>query len=276
MSVSPIHTRIWQEEAEADNPFATRSAHCHGYDVYGRMLGRAGWADMVYLLFRGEAPTREQSRLLETLAVALANPGPREPSVYAAMCGGIGGSPAAANLMAALAVGAGASGGAQEVFRAMTHWAECGDDPAQWMAVWLRRVTTLEPLADDTWPQPEHAAGFDPNGATTPTIVLQALEALSDAAGSGARLHWLQDHRTTLESACGLPLAMTGVAAAAYADLGLRPEQGEMLHLLLRLPGAAVHALEQWEVGFKRFPFPPVELLDDPATKAAPHEQEAA
>lgn len=28
-----------------------------------------------------------------------------------------------------------------------------------------------------------------------------------------------------------------------------------MLYLLLRLPGAAVHALEQKRYGFKRFPF---------------------
>ncbi len=48
---------------------------------------------------------------------------------------------------------------------------------------------------------------------------------------------------------------MSGVAAAAFRDLGLNAEQGEMLYLLLRLPGAAAHALEQKQVGFKRFPF---------------------
>jgi citrate synthase len=51
------------------------------------------------------------------------------------------------------------------------------------------------------------------------------------------------------------PLAMTGVAAAALIDLAFSPEQGEMLYLLSRLPGAAVHALEQQEYGWRRFPF---------------------
>ena len=51
------------------------------------------------------------------LALALANPGPRDPMVHAAMCGGVGGSHAAASLIAALAVGAGQSGGAREVLR---------------------------------------------------------------------------------------------------------------------------------------------------------------
>ena len=55
MSTETIHTRIWLEEPEAENPFATRAAYCHGYDVYGEMLGRARWVDMLFLLFRGES-----------------------------------------------------------------------------------------------------------------------------------------------------------------------------------------------------------------------------
>jgi len=55
---------------------------------------------------------------------------------------------------------------------------------------------------------------------------------------------------------------------SALADLGFSPEQGEMLYLLLRLPGAAAHGLEQRALGYKRFPFPPVELQDDPACRA--------
>lgn len=56
-------------------------------------------------------------------------------------------------------------------------------------------------------------------------------------------------------------------SAAALADLGFNAQQGEMLFLLLRLPGAAAHALEQADYGFKRFPYPQVDLLDDPLNK---------
>ena len=71
---------------------------------------------------------------------------------------------------------------------------------------------------------------------------------------------WLQKNLPALEAAAGCPLAMSGVAAAALVDLGFTPEQGEMLHLLLRLPGAAAHALEQQHLGYKKFPFGTVEL----------------
>jgi len=59
------------------------------------------------------------------------------------------------------------------------------------------------------------------------------------------------------------------VAAAALADLGFNPDQGEMLHLLLRLPGAAAHALEQRTASYKDFPFFVLDLQDDPLKEAA-------
>lgn len=260
MSTSPIHTTIWREESEADNPFATRAAYCHGYDVFGEMLGRARWADMIYLLFRGEAPTVRQASLLDALAVALGNPGPRDPAVHAAMSSGVGGSPAAASLMAALAVGAGQCGGAREVFLAMRQWAAWGPS----LAAWQQGLAQLPAMPDDTWPSPEHAAGFDPNGLSAPLALRQMLEVLA-VQSDGWCLPWLLEHRVSLEEAAALPLAMTGVVAAAMLDLGMTPEEGEMLHLMLRLPGAAVHALEQQRHGFKRFPFYPVHLQDDPA-----------
>jgi citrate synthase len=65
------------------------------------------------------------------------------------------------------------------------------------------------------------------------------------------------------------PLAMSGVAAAAFFDLGMDEHQSEMLYLLLRLPGAAAHALEQRHLGWKKFPFyaSAIELVDDPGLR---------
>jgi citrate synthase len=41
-----------------------------------------------------------------------------------------------------------------------------------------------------------------------------------------------------------------------------------MLFLLLRLPGAAAHALEQGQSGFRSFPFYSVEVANDPHKEA--------
>lgn len=267
MTIGPkesIHTRIWREDPEPNNPFAARAAYCHGYDVYGGLLGQARWAQMLYLLFRGEAPGAAQTDLLDALALALANPGPRDPSVHAAMCGGVAGSTAAASLMAALAVGAGRYGGAREVHDAIGIWSHAGHN----LTVWLHLAAAWESQHLDIWPAAEHPAGFDPYGVTTPAVVLQTLEHLA-ALGPFSSLRWLVNQRTELEEALGMPVAMTGVAAAAMVDLGFTAQQGEMLFLLLRLPGAAVHALEQSANGFKRFPFYSVQWESDVADKVA-------
>lgn len=255
-----ISTRIWDEDAEPDNPFAAARCRCHGYDVYGDMLGQARWVEYLYLLFRGEAPSPGQTRLLEDLALILANPGPRDASVHAAMAAGVGGSPAAACLMAALAVGAGGLGGAREVERVMQQFRAWGTE----LAMWQQKLPDYAQTdAGGIWPAAEHPPGFDPHGASCPTPIRQSLAHLS-TLGDGACLPWLQHHRAALEALAGMPLAITAVAAAALIDLGFGAAQGEMLFLLLRLPGAAAHALEQRDSGYKKFPFFRIELANDP------------
>lgn len=257
-----IRSRVWREDPEPDNPFAAATCYCHGYDVFGEVLGKAGWVEYLYLLFAGERPRESQRRLLEDLAVAIANPGPRDHSVMAAMNGGVGGSNNAACLMAALAVGAGQLGGAREVAITMEIWRNCGTDAD----TWRRRL--LDPprrTRADVWPEMEHPPGFDPHGASCPTPIRQTLAHLASIS-PGPALAWLNEHRDDLESTADAPLAMTGVAAAAFHDLELEPAQAEMLFLMLRLPGAAVHALEQNEFGYRKFPFfqNAVHLEDDP------------
>lgn len=258
-----VRTRIWHEEAEAHNGFATRSALCHGYDVYGDMLGQARWMDMLFLLLRGEAPSAAQARLLDALGLALANPGPRDAAVHAAMCAGVGGSTSAAALIAALSVGAGKSGGAREVWAAMQLFSACGRSPS----AWERALQNPAVEGAGIWPQADHAPGFDPHAVQASGIVQRTLEVLA-TLGNGPCLPWLLQSRPQLETAAGRGLAMTGVAAAALVDLGFTPDQGEMLHLLLRLPGAAAHALEQRERGHKGFPFFALDLQNDPGVAA--------
>ncbi len=266
-----IHTRIWEEVPEADNPFAAAACFCSGYDVFGDLLGKASWTEYLYLLFRRERPTAQHAKLLEGLAIALANPGPRDHSVRAAMSAGAGGSTHAACLMAALAVGAGQLSGAREVRLAMDCWQDC----RQQLSAWENRLKHPPEVARaDTWPSMDHPAGFDPNGASCPTPVRQTLDFLAAQRANGS-LDWLRQHRIELEAAASCPLAMTGVAAAVFTELEFSSSQGEMLYLLLRLPGAAAHALEQMNNGWRRYPFfaTGLELADDPGRECADQTQ---
>ena len=250
-AIETITTKIWSETAERDNPFAAASCHCAGFDVYGDLLKNATYIDYLYLLFKLEPPTKNQAALLQGLAIALANPGPRDHSVRAAMSSGVGGSTHASALIAAISVGAGNLGGSREVFHAIEYWHSCGMDLEAWND-FIENPPQEERM--DVWQPMEHPPGFDPNGVNCPTPVVQTLTHLAEVS-PGTHLSWLSKNRLLLEGYTGYPLAFSGVAAAAFCDLELQPEQGEMLYLLLRLPGAAVHALEQEKLGWRKYPF---------------------
>ncbi|HWX04166.1 citryl-CoA lyase [Collimonas sp.] len=255
-----IHSGVWQEEAELDNPFTAAACYCRGYDVYGDLLGKIGYIEYLYLLFKGERPEPAVTAVLEILAIALANPGPRDPSVHAAMAAGVGGSTAASALMAALAVGAGSHGGAREIFLALEAWKKNGNELAKWRTA---LTSPAAPTRLQVWPEPEHPPGFAPYGNTCAKPVRQTLSHLVAMMPAG-HLAWLFQERDALEKIAGHPLAMTGVTAAALADIDFSASEGEMLTLLLRLPGAAAHALEQGRQGFRQFPFFELDLENDP------------
>ena len=128
MSKEKIRSIIWREVPDADNPFVAKHCYCAGYDVYGEVLCKASWIEYLYLLIKGERPTKLQAKLLEGLAIALANPGPRDHSVRGSMNAAVGGSTSAACLIAALGIGAGNLGGAREVYQAVQVWNKCTDD----------------------------------------------------------------------------------------------------------------------------------------------------
>jgi len=150
-----------------------------------------------------------------------------------------------------LAPGAGQYGGARDVYLAMLLWDKCGSDLEKWRA---SLANNEESGGIEVWPEMEHPPGFDPYAVSCATPVKKTLEYLSEIKDTET-LKWLFENQHQLESLSGSPLAMTGLAAAAFFELGFNAEQGEMLFLLMRLPGAAAHALEQKSVGWAKYPF---------------------
>lgn len=263
------YSNFWEEVAEEDNPFATKEAYCHGYNVYEDILQKATWFEYLYVMFKGEKPTPAQAKLFEKLAIALANPGPREASVRAAMNGGVGGSTHAASLIAALAVGAGQYGGAQELSICLSLWEKNGLAFDKWAKSLL---SPNEDYQEDIWLPIEHAPGFDPNGIRFTSVNSNILKALSDLSSENSALVWLSLNRQRFESVVGYPLSVSGIAAAAFYDLGFDEKSASFLYLVLRLPGAAAHAIEQQGMGWKKFPFfaENIVLKNDPGFKGVP------
>mgnify|MGYP000067039366 FL=1 len=256
MSTAKIYSDFWEEEASSDNPFSPSACYCAGFNVYEDLLNKVSWVEYLYLMLIKEAPNKQQSALLNALSVALANPGPRDPSVQAAMSAGAGGSTLASSLIAAISVGAGNLGGAHEVAITMNCWQQFSTDITLWKSGFAQfkqqHKDKIQPA--DVWLPIEHAPGFDPNGIMCPDTIIHTLGCLA-ALSPNIHLTWLKENRKEMEGLAKAPLSISGVAAAAFYDLGFEPAQAEMLYMLLRLPGAAAHALEQHETGWQKFPF---------------------
>lgn len=252
-----IVTDLWKEIPEPENPFRPSQCLCAGFDVYGELVPQISWTEYVLLLFLKQQPEGFQVDLLNALAVALGNPGPRDQSVHAAMAAGAGGAGAAASLIAALAVGAGQLGGAREIAVLMEGVHQCKQDLNLWLAFLQPRPgSTAGEQANfkDVWPVSEHAPGFDPHAVATGKTATQTLDYL-ESCYPGFQLTWLKQNKDALENAIEKPISMAFVAASGFADLGLDEEQAEVLYLLIRLSGAAVHGLEQRWRGWREFPF---------------------
>lgn len=262
-----IKTRFWEEEANPDNPFAEEACFCAGYDVYGDLLGKISWFEYLYLQIKGEKISPSNAELFENLAISLANPGPRDQSVRAAMSAGVGGSTPASAIMAALAVGAGQYNGARELFLASKMWESNRQDLELWTS--NLRDFPKKGKRQDIWPEMEHPPGFDTYGTQCPKPVQQILDCLCDHTEKNSALRWLKTNQPALQEAARHPISKIAVAAAAMKDLDFTPEEAEMLYLMLRLPGVIAHTLERNDFGWREHPFPrdginllPLEMKD--------------
>lgn len=256
-----VITKIWLEEPTQESVFVAKSAFCHGFNVYDDMLGNCSWSQMLWLLLKGEPPSEKQNQIFNDIAMLVANPGPRDPSIHAAMCAGTGGSTNASALMSALAVGAGQKGGAREVFYLHKVWNSFNADIEQ-------LISLVQPSKGPAtiWPEFDELIGFDASAVSSPLL----LKALTHFAKYTELPHtfWLNFNIEHLEEKLNAKANMQLLFSAISCDLGFNAEQAEMLYLMLRLPGAAAHALEQKELGPKHFPFFELDLQNDPEKKA--------
>jgi len=241
-------TRICYEEPSQHNPYLAVSALCHGYDVYELMQKRS-FVDVFYLLFRGELPSKAQSQLLQMLMVALINPGPRHPATRAAMNAGVGKTNPLHILPIASAVLGGEFMGGAEVEAAMHFLAKyVGSDPAFIsQSLMLQDNNGKEQNASVTPGFGKSYGGIDPMAKTMADQLL-VLE------GAGSALQW-SDKLVASMLPYGAGWRLTGVAAAAFIDLGFSARMGGCLFQLLGAPGLLAHGLEMSHKPINAMPF---------------------
>lgn len=242
-------TRIWSEEPSADNPYIAAAALCHGYDLF-ELMEKRSFVDVFYLLFRGELPSVNDATLLQTLMIALINPGPRHPATRAAMNVGIGKTDPVHILPIGSAVLGGEHMGGGCIEEIMRFMRKQQNVDAQ---VFVQ--TFLQARSEKT---PEECASLLPGfGVRYGGLELMATaiaERLVVLEGAGKALKWGCEVNRLLQPH-GIGWLTTGVAAAAFADLGFQPRAGGALLQLLGAPGLVAHGLELANKPITAMPF---------------------
>jgi len=218
------------------------------------LIGRAGFADMVYLMTRGELPHPEAARLLEAALVAAVDHGPQAPSIAAARmavtCGvGINNAMASAiNMLGDVHGGAGEQ--CVMLYNAIAERLGVAAADPQRMA----EAVTLEINAlaqQGVRHVPGFGHRFHPRDPRAPRL-LELVDAAAKAgvvSGRFAAIGRAIEAQLAARAGHPIPMNIDGATGVVFAELGFAPPLCRGLFVLSRSVGALAHAYEEMQSG---------------------------
>jgi citrate synthase len=250
-----------------------------GYPIE-ELIGRVRFPDMIWLMLRGDLPSRGQSDLLEAALVPGVDHGPHAPSIaisrMAVTCGlPVNGAMASAiNVLDDIHGGAGQQ--CMELYREIDAEAGVtGDLVATATVVIQRHRAAGEKIV------PGFGHRFHPIDPRTAPLF--ALVAKAEAAGvvSG---RWAAIGRAVEVALKGItkrhiPMNIDGITAVIFCELGFEPELGRGLFILSRSVGILAHAWEQKQRGRRIMGPMPKDIpyrYSGPARRSVPLDSDAS
>lgn len=246
--VDRVASRTWEEEPSSDNPYLAESLRCHGYDLI-ELAEKRSFTDVLYLLFRGELPSKEQGQILQALMIGLITPGPRHPASRAAMNTGIGKTDPLHILPISLMSFGGTVSDAGVIEDAIRFFRKHRrSDPS---------IVATELLSQTARPEHEDwivAPGFGSHYGSLDPYCDDLANSLLALPGAGQAIHWGADFAAAL-SVKDLGWLRAGLAAAVLSDLGFHPRTGGGLYQLLNAPGLFAQGIEMANKPITAMPF---------------------
>lgn len=227
-----------------------------GYAVED-LIGRIGFAEMVWLLTRGELPQPKAARLLEAALVAAVDHGPQAPSIAVARMAMTCGVDINNAIASAVNVLGDVHGGAVEqcvsfynavARRIGLQRAKARDSSALRTAV----ESQIKTMADQGVKHiPGFGHRFHPIDPRTPRLLELVDEAAAQQAVSGVYLLIARAVEATLAEQKGrrIPMNIDGATGVIFAELGFPPPLCRGLFVLSRSVGALAHAWEESQSG---------------------------
>jgi len=244
-----ITTKICLETPSQGNPYLAEESHYHGYNLM-ELMAKRRFVDVLYLLFRSELPSPQESEILEQLMIGLISPGPRHPATRAAILAGGGKSDTSHLLPIGLTILSGEHLGAASIEPAMRFLRKNRRKPAAEVAEQL--IASSSPPAEGDWHiTPGFGSRFNGIDPMPGKIAKQLLK----LEGAEDTLKWGEQFAQSI-APHNLGWLTTGVAAAVLTDLGFAPRAGAGLFQLFSAPGLLAHAVEFASKPISAMPFP--------------------
>jgi citrate synthase len=218
------------------------------------LIGRVSFAEMVYLMTRGELPHPAAAKLLEAALVAAVDHGPQAPSIAAARmaitCGvGINNAMASAiNMLGDVHGGAGEQ--CVSLYNAVA--ARMGDGPASEARLTEAVSAEMKALAERGITHvPGFGHRFHPRDPRAPRLLELVESAAAGGAVSGrfAAIGRAVEAQLAAEKGRPIPMNIDGATGVVFAELGFPPPLCRGLFVLSRSVGALAHAFEEMQSG---------------------------
>jgi citrate synthase len=220
-----------------------------GYPIQ-ELIGRVRFPDMIWLMLRGELPSREQGDLLEAALVPGVDHGPHAPSIAIARMAVTCGLPVNGAMASAINVLDDIHGGAgqqcMELYGEID--AEAGADGDL-----VRAATTVIQRHQEAGEKivPGFGHRFHPIDPRTAPLFELVAKAQANGAVSGryASIGHAVEKALAAMKKRHIPMNIDGITAVIFCELGFEPELGRGLFVLSRSVGILAHAWEQKKKG---------------------------
>lgn len=223
-----------------------------GYPIQDLISQRVGLAQMIWLMTRGELPSRAQGQLLDAALMAGVDHGPQAPSIaiarMAATCGvGLNNAMASAvNVLGDVHGGAGEQ--AVELFQDISARIDAGTDDAEAVSAGLDAFVAKYGKVISGFGHRFHPV--DPRSAPLLALVDEAAQR-GEVGGRFAGIARHVEAALTAKKGKPIPMNIDGATAVIYAELGFPAPLARGFFCLSRSVGILAHAWEQMQEGVR-------------------------
>ncbi|MEM6896170.1 MAG: citryl-CoA lyase [Pseudomonadota bacterium] len=216
------------------------------------LIGHTSFAQMIWLMLRGEQASEAQAKLLEAALVAAVDHGPQAPSIATARMAVTCGASLNQAMASAVNMLDDVHGGAGEQAVMLYHQIASSGDVEKELEAWRAAHGKYIPGFGHRFHTPT-----DPRA---PRLMALVAEAAAQGTVDGKYADIAQQIETHLSALAGKPVPMNidGATAVIFAELGFDAPLARGLFCLSRSVGILAHAWEQKQQGGRnKGPTPP-------------------